>query len=147
MKIKVWVGLLYLLLVAGCQNTTGQEIVGGDIRLAVDKNIVFVNTNFDTTIKAYVMASVTFKDSLTLEPVNVSIQMVKMKGMGQSEVDFVFADSRETSLNDYERILLEKYSPKLDSIFMNSRYEFIGEKKWIYGRKMAIAFPFEIRPK
>ena len=146
MQIKVLLGLMYLFLVSDCQNTTGQVIVGGDIRLVVVKDIVFTDTDVDTNIKAYVVASVTFKDSLTLEPVNVSIQMVKMKGFGQSEVDFLFADSRETSLNEYERMLLEKYSPKVDSIFMNSRYEFTGEKKWIYGGKMAIAFPFEIKP-
>lgn len=146
MQIKFWLGLVYLSLVAGCQNTTGQEITGGDIRLVVNKDIVFTDTDVDTTIKAYVMATVTFKDSLSLEPVNASIQMVKMKGLGQSNVDFLFADSRETILNDYESLLLEKYLPMLDSIFLKSGYEFIGEKKWIYGRKMAIAFPFEIKP-
>ncbi len=153
MQLKTWLKLIYLLLMVGCQNTFGQGPTGGDIRLITDKDIIFIDSAVDTTIKAYVMAIVTFKDSLTLEPVNMAIQMFRMKGLEQSfkrnKVDFmfVFEVPREDSLSDYERILLEKYLPKVDSIFINSRYEFIGKKKWIYGRKMAIAFPFKIKPK
>lgn len=152
MKFAIWLSLISLFFICNCQSTTGQEINESIIRLAIDKDSTFTDPNIDTAIKAYVVAYVTFKDSLTLEPVQVSIQMFKMMELEHKnknrKVDFMYVldDSCKNSLNQVEWTLLEKYLPRVDSILMNSSYIFTGEKKWIYGKKMAIGFPFDIKP-
>lgn len=146
MKMKKMYPILYLLFVSGCQHTVGQEKAGGDITMVLDEKVVFVDEGVETLIKGHVLAYVTFKDSLTLKPIDASIRMIKMKSKGSVEVDFIFAHPKEVNLSNYEKSLLEKYWPILASIYMDSRYEFMGDKKWIYGRRMAMSFPFEIKP-
>lgn len=146
MKIITIYTILLLPLVVGYQNTSGHDSTEDNIAIVLDDKVVFVDEGVETLIKGHVSAYVTFKDSLTPKPIDLSIQMIKMKSDESDEVDFLFAHPREVELSNYETSLLEKYWTKLSSIYMNSQYKFIGDTNWTYGRRMAISFPFEIQP-
>lgn len=142
--------MVFLFFWNSYQLATGQEIGSGTIKLIIDKDIEFIDHDVDTVILAHAVAFVTFRDSLPLEPVDISIWRFGMKELVQdikkSKVRFMIPlpNSERDSLNAYERKLLEKYLPKADSIYMNSRYEFVGEER--SARRMAIGIPFKIKP-
>lgn len=151
MKNTIWLSMVCLFFITNCQNTAGQEIIGsGNIKIILDKNIEFIDCDVETVIRAAAFAHVDFNDSLPLEPVKVSITIVSMKELEQrtkkDKVHFVaFLNSSEKdSLNYYEKRLLEKYLPRIDSIYMNSRYEFVGKEA--DNRRMGIGFSFKIKP-
>lgn len=149
MQLTIWSSIVCLLFVTSCQIATGQEIGSGNINIVID-NIEFIDNDVDTVILAHAMAFVTFRDSLPLEPVDISVWRFGMKELVQdtkrSKVRFMIPlpNSERDSLNAYERELLEKYLPKVDSIYKSCRYEFVGEERST--RRMAIGIPFKIKP-
>ena len=147
MKVILSICLICLFFAIDCQKTLAQSNTGDNVRLVLDQSIVFPDTMVKGTIKAYALGYVSFKDSLTLQPVDLTIQMIRMKGNTNKEVDFIFSSAREAKLNRDEKLLVERYSPKIDSILLNSRYEFVGPNTKMAGRTIAIGFPFEIIPK
>lgn len=150
MKYTIRLSIVYLFFIINCQNTASQEIGSGNIKIILDKNIEFVDCDVETVIRAYAFAHIDFNDSLPLEPVKVVVTRVLMKELGEStkkgKVHFhaSLISPEINSLNDYEKKLLEKYLPKIDSIYMNSRYEFVGKEA--DNRRMGIGFTFRIKP-
>lgn len=150
MQLTIWLSIIYLFFITSCQHSIGQEIGSGTIKVIIDKDIEFIDHDVDTVILAHAVAFVTFRDSLPLEPVDISVWRFGMKELVQdikkSKVRFMIPlpSSERDSLNDYERELLEKYLPKVDSIYKNCRYEFVGEER--SARRMAIGIPFKIKP-
>lgn len=160
MTYTTWVSLVCLFLIANCLNiisqeignrNTNREINNGIYKMIHDKEIEFIDNNISTIINTHVNASVTF-NHLTSKPTNTFIHLIKMseenKDSREKKIDFTFFfdGSKENNLNVDEWILLEKYLPKVDSIFMNSQYEFIGKKKSIFSNRMSILLSFKIKP-
>ncbi|MDD2476560.1 MAG: hypothetical protein PHI32_11680 [Dysgonamonadaceae bacterium] len=150
MKHTIWLSMAFLFFIINCQNTTGQEIGSGNIKIILEKKIEFIDYDVDTVIRAVAFAHIDFNDSLPLKPVKVLITRISMKELRENtkkdKVYFhaFFINTEEDSLNDFEKKLLEKYLPKIDSIYMNSRYEFVGKEE--YNRRMGIGFSFKIKP-
>lgn len=151
MKHPIWLSMACLFFIINCQNTTGQELIGsGNIKIILDKNMELIDGDVETVIRAAAFAHVDFNDSLPLKPVKVSITIVSMKELEKrtkkDKVHFIafLNNSEKDSLNYYEKKLLEKYLPKIDSIYMNSRYEFVVKEE--ANRRMGIGFSFQIKP-
>ncbi len=147
MKLK-HLFLFTILYFISFQEISGQEVKGGDVEFIKKANIFFHEVGLRDTIQLSGVARVTFTDSISLIPKNVDIPILRMKGKnGIESIDFSYFYSSDNKLSDCEKKLKEKYSAKVDSVFMNGAYRFLGEKKWFYGNKMDFSYSFEIIPK
>lgn len=152
MQFKIWISIICMFYMTNYQLVICQEKDEGNINIVIDKEIIFFEPNVSSIINVYVVATVTFEGAFVLKPVNVYVRMIKMNEIYQESKDykvnfmFISNGSRENKLNKNEEALLKKYLPKVDSIFMNSQYEFIEDKKWRDAIKMDIGFPFKIKP-
>lgn len=166
MKYTICLSVIHLFLAINCQNMFGQEI-SGNIKINLDEDIrnidvglEFVDNEIDTPIQAFAFAHVDFNHYLPYRPVKVFIQSFGMRELREdkknSKVNFniLLNSTKKSNLNDFEKKLFEKYLPKVDSIYVNSRYEFVGKgvnKKRMavgfpYSRRMGIGFSFKIKP-
>jgi len=137
--------ILTILYFISFQKISGQEIKGGDVEFIREANIIFYEVGQSDTIQLSGVARVTFTDSLSLIPKNVDIPILRMKGKnGIKSINFSYFYSSDNKLSDCEKKMKEKYSAKIDSIFMNGRYQFLGEKKWIFGNKLDFSYSFKI---
>lgn len=150
MELAIWLNIVNLFFIINCQNTVAQKRDIGTIKMITDNKIEFVDHDIETNINGSASVYIRFKDSDTLFPDSVSVHLIKMEESCQTsenvKIDFTFflITSRRSYLNNKERILLEKYIPKIDSISMNSHYEFIGGKENF--KSAILVFPFEIKP-
>jgi hypothetical protein len=144
MKLQYFFILIILYFIS-FQKISGQEIRGGDVEFIRESNIIFYEVGLGDTIQLSGVARVTFTDSVSLIPKNVDIPILRMKGKnGIKSTNFSYFYSSDNNLSDCEKKLKEKYSVKIDSVFMNGVYQFLGEKKWIFGNKLDFSYSFEI---
>lgn len=137
--------ILFIVCFSNFQKISGQEIKGGDVEFIRETNIIFYEVGLSDTIQLTGVARVTFTDSVSLIPKNVDIPILRMKGEnGIKSINFSYFYSSDNHLSDCERKLKEKYSDKIDSVFVNGAYQFLGEKKWILGNKLDFTYSFEI---
>lgn len=136
--------LLIMLFSMSCRNTSGQEVIGGDVEFIGETNILFYEAGLKDTINVSGVVRVSFTDSTSLDPKSTDITILRMKG---EDINFSYFYSKENNLDDYENKLMEKYTTKVDSIFMNGEYQFYGEKKWILGNRLDFSYVFKIAPK
>ena len=117
---------------------------GGDVQFIDGGGIFFYEPSLKDTILTTGAVRVSFTDSISLTPKCTDVTIFRMKGKG---VNFSYFYSRENDLNDHETTLLEKYSVKVDSIFMTGKYQFYGEKKWLSGNRLDFSYSFKVAPK
>jgi hypothetical protein len=140
--------ILAILYFVSLQKIFGQEARGCDVEFIREANILFYEVGLGDTIHLSGVARVTFTDSVSLIPKNVDIPIMRMKGEnGIKSINFSYFYSSDNDLSDCEQKMKMKYSAKIDSVFMNGVYQFLGEKKWIYGNQLDFSYSFEILSK
>lgn len=143
MNLQHYIILLIIPYFLNCQNSSGQEIKGGSVKFINEAKIIFYDADLRDTVQVSGVVRILFTDSTNLQPKRTEIAIFRMKG----GVNFSYFYSSKNKLNDYEKILMKKYSAKVDSIFMNGKYQFQGGNKLIISNRLDFAFSFKILPK
>lgn len=142
---------LYFIFTATIQDLTAQEIKEANctsVQLAADtyKEFILIDADVDTVVSLFVGARVRFRDSLSLNPFDISLVLVRTKDIyGQTITYFSSLSSEWVNSTEIAGVLFKNVEQEIRAFFMNSCYVFSGEPRLNCGTSVSFSGKLKVR--